>query len=32
VHILETYHPGAVVRILACSANPYSQNPPAEVR
>ncbi|XP_075001633.1 F-box/LRR-repeat protein 4 isoform X5 [Calonectris borealis] len=31
VHILETYHPGAVVRILACSANPYSQNPPAEV-
>ncbi|NXS17023.1 FBXL4 protein, partial [Mystacornis crossleyi] len=30
VHILETYHPGAVVRILACSANPYSQNPPAE--
>ncbi|NWX11127.1 FBXL4 protein, partial [Caloenas nicobarica] len=32
VQILETYHPGAVVRILACSANPYSQNPPAEVR
>uniref|UniRef100_A0A8C4JGV6 F-box and leucine rich repeat protein 4 n=1 Tax=Dromaius novaehollandiae TaxID=8790 RepID=A0A8C4JGV6_DRONO len=32
VHILETYHPGAVVRILACSANPYSQNPPADVR
>ncbi|OXB62318.1 hypothetical protein ASZ78_001329 [Callipepla squamata] len=32
VHVLETYHPGAVVRILACSANPYSQNPPAEVR
>ncbi|XP_067150047.1 F-box/LRR-repeat protein 4 isoform X4 [Apteryx mantelli] len=31
VHILETYHPGAVVRILACSANPYSQNPPAEL-
>ncbi|XP_075354560.1 F-box/LRR-repeat protein 4 isoform X4 [Mycteria americana] len=31
VHVLETYHPGAVVRILACSANPYSQNPPAEV-
>ncbi|XP_023561940.1 F-box/LRR-repeat protein 4 isoform X2 [Octodon degus] len=32
VHILETYHPGAVIRILACSANPYSPNPPAEVR
>ncbi|XP_068016522.1 F-box/LRR-repeat protein 4 [Melanerpes formicivorus] len=32
VHVLETYHPGAIVRILACSANPYSQNPPAEVR
>nr|XP_032647660.1 F-box/LRR-repeat protein 4 isoform X2 [Chelonoidis abingdonii] len=32
VHVLETYHPGAVIRILACSANPYSQNTPAEVR
>lgn len=32
VHILETYHPGAVIRILACSANPYSPNPSAEVR
>ncbi|KAM5256634.1 F-box/LRR-repeat protein 4 isoform 2-T2 [Ctenodactylus gundi] len=32
VHILETYHPGAVIRILACSANPYSPSPPAEVR
>ncbi|XP_006979315.1 F-box/LRR-repeat protein 4 [Peromyscus maniculatus bairdii] len=32
VHVLETYHPGAVIRILACSANPYSPNPPAEVR
>uniref|UniRef100_A0A2K5RNA9 F-box/LRR-repeat protein 4 n=1 Tax=Cebus imitator TaxID=2715852 RepID=A0A2K5RNA9_CEBIM len=32
VYILETYHPGAVIRILACSANPYSPNPPAEVR
>ncbi|OBS57096.1 hypothetical protein A6R68_11779, partial [Neotoma lepida] len=30
VHVLETYHPGAVIRILACSANPYSPNPPAE--
>ncbi|XP_078011353.1 F-box/LRR-repeat protein 4 isoform X2 [Phascolarctos cinereus] len=32
VHVLETYHPGAIIRILACSANPYSPNPPAEVR
>uniref|UniRef100_A0A8I3WKV9 F-box/LRR-repeat protein 4 n=1 Tax=Callithrix jacchus TaxID=9483 RepID=A0A8I3WKV9_CALJA len=32
VYVLETYHPGAVIRILACSANPYSPNPPAEVR
>lgn len=32
VHVLETYHPGAVIRILACSANPYSPGPPAEVR
>ncbi|KAM9006504.1 F-box/LRR-repeat protein 4 [Sarcophilus harrisii] len=32
VHVLETYHPGAVIRILACSANPYSPNPPPEVR
>ncbi|KAM9676162.1 F-box/LRR-repeat protein 4 isoform 1-T2 [Dama dama] len=32
VHVLETYHPGAVTRILACSANPYSPGPLAEVR
>ncbi|XP_028578855.2 F-box/LRR-repeat protein 4 [Podarcis muralis] len=32
IHVLETYHPGAVVRILACSASPYSQTLPAEVR
>lgn len=32
VHVLETYHPGAVIRILACSANPYSSNQPDEVR
>ncbi|CAK7310160.1 F-box/LRR-repeat protein 4 [Vulpes lagopus] len=32
VHVLETYHPGAVIRILACSANPYSPIPPAKVR
>nr|XP_033794766.1 F-box/LRR-repeat protein 4 isoform X2 [Geotrypetes seraphini] len=32
IHILETYYPGAVVKILACSANPYCQNTPTEVR
>ncbi|CAH2252667.1 F-box LRR-repeat 4 [Pelobates cultripes] len=32
VHVLETYHPGSVVKIMACSANPYSQSTPAEVR
>ncbi|XP_038617233.1 F-box/LRR-repeat protein 4 isoform X2 [Tachyglossus aculeatus] len=32
VHVLETYHPGAVIRILACSADPYAPSPPAEVR
>ncbi|XP_073531844.1 F-box/LRR-repeat protein 4 [Phyllobates terribilis] len=32
VHILETYHPGSIVKILACSANPYSQTTPTEVR
>ncbi|XP_055289174.1 F-box/LRR-repeat protein 4 [Moschus berezovskii] len=32
VHVLETYHPGAVIRILACSANPYSPGPLADVR
>lgn len=32
VEVLETYHPGAVVQILACSLNPFSQNPPSEVR
>uniref|UniRef100_A0A8D0C4X9 F-box and leucine rich repeat protein 4 n=1 Tax=Salvator merianae TaxID=96440 RepID=A0A8D0C4X9_SALMN len=32
IHVLETYHPGAVVRILACSASPYSQNVPSDVR
>ncbi|MGH0154780.1 UNVERIFIED_CONTAM: hypothetical protein FKN15_005048 [Acipenser sinensis] len=32
IEILETYHPGAVIRILACSLNPFSQNLPAEVR
>ncbi|XP_041963161.1 F-box/LRR-repeat protein 4 isoform X1 [Alosa sapidissima] len=32
VEVLETYHPGAVVQILACSLNPFSQNPPTDVR
>ncbi|XP_042298626.1 F-box/LRR-repeat protein 4 [Sceloporus undulatus] len=32
IRVLETYHPGAVIRILACSASPYSQNLCAEVR
>ncbi|XP_056422133.1 F-box/LRR-repeat protein 4 isoform X2 [Hyla sarda] len=32
VHILETYHPGSIVKILACSANPYSQTTPTEIR
>ncbi|XP_059837349.1 F-box/LRR-repeat protein 4 isoform X2 [Hypanus sabinus] len=32
IDVLETYHPGAIVRILACSANPYSQTPPSEIR
>ncbi|XP_069743229.1 F-box/LRR-repeat protein 4 isoform X2 [Narcine bancroftii] len=32
IDILETYHPGAIVRILACSANPYSQTSPSEIR
>ncbi|XP_076838215.1 F-box/LRR-repeat protein 4 isoform X2 [Brachyhypopomus gauderio] len=32
VEVLETYHPGAIVRILACSLNPFSQNLPADIR
>ncbi|GCB66234.1 F-box/LRR-repeat protein 4 isoform X1 [Scyliorhinus torazame] len=32
IDVLETYHPGAIVRILACSANPYSQTPPSDIR
>ncbi|KAG8444742.1 hypothetical protein GDO86_009783 [Hymenochirus boettgeri] len=32
VHIMETYHPGSVVKILACSANPYSHSVPTDVR
>uniref|UniRef100_A0A671VU32 F-box and leucine-rich repeat protein 4 n=1 Tax=Sparus aurata TaxID=8175 RepID=A0A671VU32_SPAAU len=32
VDVLETYYPGAIVQILACSHNPFSQNPPTDVR
>ncbi|XP_056618790.1 F-box/LRR-repeat protein 4 isoform X2 [Triplophysa dalaica] len=32
VEVLETYHPGAIIKILACSLNPFSQNPPTDVR
>ncbi|XP_076006451.1 F-box/LRR-repeat protein 4 [Genypterus blacodes] len=32
VELLETYYPGAIVQVLACSHNPFSQNPPTEVR
>ncbi|KAL6467432.1 hypothetical protein MHYP_G00231090 [Metynnis hypsauchen] len=32
VEVLETYHPGAIIQILACSLNPFTQNPPADVR
>ncbi|XP_061805422.2 F-box/LRR-repeat protein 4 [Nerophis lumbriciformis] len=32
VEVLETYYPGAVIQILACSHNPFSQNPPTDVR
>ncbi|XP_062846292.1 F-box/LRR-repeat protein 4 isoform X2 [Trichomycterus rosablanca] len=32
VSVLETYHPGAIVQILACSLNPYSQNHTSDIR
>uniref|UniRef100_A0AAQ4PRY2 F-box and leucine-rich repeat protein 4 n=1 Tax=Gasterosteus aculeatus aculeatus TaxID=481459 RepID=A0AAQ4PRY2_GASAC len=32
VEVLETYYPGTIVQILACSHNPFSQNPPTDVR
>uniref|UniRef100_A0A1A8GJ82 F-box and leucine-rich repeat protein 4 n=1 Tax=Nothobranchius korthausae TaxID=1143690 RepID=A0A1A8GJ82_9TELE len=32
VEVFETYHPGAIVQIMACSHNPLSQNPPTDVR
>ena len=31
IDIYETYHPSAVVRILACSANPSMKRHPGEV-
>lgn len=32
VDVLETYYPGAIVQILACSQNPFSQSLPTDVR
>ncbi|TSN21146.1 F-box/LRR-repeat protein 4 [Bagarius yarrelli] len=32
VTILETYHPGAIVQILACSLNPYAEHHTTDVR
>lgn len=32
ISVLETYHPGAIVQILACSLNPYSQDQNCEIR
>lgn len=32
VEVFETYYPGAIVQILACSHNPFTQNPPTDVR
>uniref|UniRef100_A0AAV2MBA3 F-box domain-containing protein n=1 Tax=Knipowitschia caucasica TaxID=637954 RepID=A0AAV2MBA3_KNICA len=32
VEVFETYYPGAIVQILACSHNPFSQNQPTDVR
>ncbi|XP_005807561.1 F-box/LRR-repeat protein 4 [Xiphophorus maculatus] len=32
VEVFETYYPGAIVQILACSHNPFSQRPPTDVR
>uniref|UniRef100_A0A3P9JHT2 F-box and leucine-rich repeat protein 4 n=1 Tax=Oryzias latipes TaxID=8090 RepID=A0A3P9JHT2_ORYLA len=32
VEVFETYYPGAIVQILACSHNPFSQNPATDVR
>jgi len=32
INILENYHPGAVVRILACNSHSQNVNRPGEVR
>ncbi|XP_018612816.2 F-box/LRR-repeat protein 4 isoform X1 [Scleropages formosus] len=32
LEVLETYNPGGIVQILACSLNPFSQNPPVDIR
>ena len=32
INILENYHPGAVVRILACNSHSKNANRPGEVR
>ncbi|KAF4076765.1 hypothetical protein AMELA_G00218870 [Ameiurus melas] len=32
ITILETYHPGAIAQILACSFNPYAENHPTDIR
>lgn len=32
ITVLETYHPGAIIQILACSLNPYAENPTSDVR
>ncbi|KAM9724565.1 F-box/LRR-repeat protein 4 isoform 2-T3 [Menidia menidia] len=32
VEVFETYYPGAIVQIMACSHNPFSQSPPTDVR
>lgn len=32
ITVLETYHPGAIVQILACSLNPYAENYTTDAR
>ncbi|XP_026998712.2 F-box/LRR-repeat protein 4 isoform X2 [Tachysurus fulvidraco] len=32
VTVLETYHPGAIIQILACSFNPYAEDATSDVR
>jgi len=31
INIYETYHPGAVVRVLACNSDPQDKHKPGEV-